>query len=141
MLRVLQFTCDKHEEPGTGVISDWYRKELLAQARAEFDGLLLKLSKQHAKDWSTYDYFPLHGGKHSGIYELRFTADKKEYRPLCFLLPPTEFGGSDLDVLVLLIGAYKKGKTWTPQNARDSAVERKKLALANRSILHEYDYF
>jgi hypothetical protein len=100
---------------------------------------LRDLSKVRAKEWSATDYAAL-SGKHSGIYELRFTADKKEYRPLGFLLPPADVGYANLDVLALLIGAYKKMGVWTPTAARDTAVERKKLVLADRSLLHDYSY-
>jgi hypothetical protein len=142
MLRVLQFTTERHrtaEEKKSGVIAEWCKKELSAKARAEFDGLLRQLSKYRAKDWSINDYKPL-TGKHAGIYELRFKADKKEYRPLGFLLPPADVGSADLDVLVLLIGACKKMITWTPHDARDTAVSRKKSVLADRSILHDYKF-
>lgn len=141
MLRVMQFTAAKHRGAGAGgVIADWYRKDLLPQARVAFDDLLRDLSKFRAADWSPTDYFPLSGGKYSGIYELRFTADKKEYRPLGFILPPAPVGSKDLDVLVLLVGAFKKMGIWTPHGARDTAVDRKKLVLADRSILHEYKF-
>ena len=140
MLRIVQFTTARHREAGTGgVIAEWYRKDLSAQARAEFDGLLRRLSKYRAKDWNINDYKPL-TGKHAGIYELRFKADKREYRPLGFVLPAADVGSADLDVLVLLIGAYKKMVTWTPHDARDTAISRKKEALADRSILYEYNF-
>jgi hypothetical protein len=140
MLRVMQFAADKHRERGEGgVISDWYRKELLPQARLRFDDLLRDLEKLRAKEWSPVDFFPLTGA-HSGISELRFTADKKEYRPLGLLLPPADIGGANLDVLVLLVGAYKKMGLWTPHGARDTAVGRRKLVLADRKLLYDYHY-
>ncbi len=137
---MLQFTTERHRTAGEGgVITEWYRKDLSAHAQAEFDGLLRQLSKYRAKDWNVNDYKPL-TGKHAGIYELRFKADKREYRPLGFMLPPADVGSVDLDVLVLLIGAYKKMISWTPHDARDTAVSRKKSALADRSILHDYKF-
>jgi hypothetical protein len=70
------------------VITEWYKKELLAQARAEFDGLLRRLSKYRAKDWNVNDYKPL-TGKQAGLYELRFKADKRSIARLgSFYLQP-----------------------------------------------------
>lgn len=140
MLRVLQFALEKHREAGRGgVVSDWYKKELSVRARVEFDALLRGLSKLRAKDWHTGDYKPLTGNrKYSGVYELRFKEDKIQYRPLCFLLPPAEVGGADLDVLVLLIGAFKKSGNWMPREARETAGERMRDVLKNRSLVHEY---
>jgi len=141
----MQFTSARHREKKveegviTGVITEWWQKELLAQGRAEFDGLLRTLSKYRAKNWNPNDYAALLG-KHAGIYELRFKGDHRQYRPLGFLLPPAEVGSGELDVLVLLIGAYKKMGTWTPHDARDTAVDRKKQVLANRSLLHDYKF-
>ncbi len=89
MLRVLQFTTERHRAAGEGgVITEWYKKELLAQARAEFDGLLRRLSKYRAKDWNVNDYKPL-TGKQAGLYELRFKADKRSIARLgSFYLQP-----------------------------------------------------
>jgi hypothetical protein len=140
MLLVLQFTSEKHREARTGgVISDWYRKELSVRARVKFDALLRGLSKTRATNWSPTDYKPL-TTPHAGISELRFKDGGIEYRPLCFLLPPAEVGGAELDVMVLLIGAYKKMNKWTPFDARDTALARKKLVLSDRRLLHDYTF-
>lgn len=138
MLRVMEFTAAKHREKKKGgVVSDWYRKELSVRARQEFDDLLSDLGKLRAMKWNPNDFKPL-VGKHSSISELRFKMDGTEYRPLCFLLPVADVGGADLDVLVLLIGAYKKSGKWTPLDARDTAVDRKKYVLSDRSLIHDY---
>lgn len=138
MLRVMEFAADKHREAGKGgVVSDWYRKELSARVRQEFDGLLRDLGKFRAKEWLSKDFKPLTGA-HSGISELRFKMDGVEWRPLCFLLPSADVGGENLDVLVLLVGAFKKMGIWTPRGARDTAVRLKKQVLADRSVLHDY---
>jgi hypothetical protein len=142
MLRVMQFTLEKHREAGTGGdLSDWYRKDLSPTGRAEFDALLRTLAKMRAKDWTTGDYKPLKGNrKYAGVYELRFKQGGIQYRPLCFLLPQADVGGADLDVLVLLIGAYKKSETWTPREARETAGDRMKLVLQDRSLIHDYTW-
>src|SRR5688572_26921543 len=107
MIRFMQYRTRRNREAGEGgCISEWYRKEILsAKARAEFDRTLRDLMVVPARDWCRPDYDVLKG-KHSGLAEIRFTGDKREYRPLGFFLPGEE------GTFVLLIGAYKKMGKW-----------------------------
>lgn len=92
-----------------GAIADWY-KDLGIEAQAEFDNLLIELAATPRTTWNMPDFKPLG----DGIFELRFTAEKKKYRPLGYDGPgPHQF--------TILIGAYKKMRKWTPSEAVETA--------------------
>lgn len=57
-------------------------------------------------------------GQHAGLFEMRFTEAKIQYRPL-FCEGPSP------DAFTLLIGARKKNGNWTPLDARNTAVGRR----------------
>src|SRR5579884_2960212 len=60
----------------------------------------------------------------SEIGEIRSDFGNVEYRPLgC--------NGPEPDQFTIVIGAYKKGKVWTPANARKTAEDRRKELLRN----------
>jgi hypothetical protein len=57
-----------------------------------------------------------------GVGEIRSDFGNVEYRPLgC--------NGPAPDQFTILIGAYKKGKVWTPQDARKTAIRRRQELL------------
>jgi putative component of toxin-antitoxin plasmid stabilization module len=98
-----------------GEIADWCKDELSVEAQAEFDALLIELAAMPRSTWSMPDFKPLG----DGIFELRFKVSGKQYRPLGYDGPgPRQF--------TLLIGAYKKMKKWTPQDATKTAKKRRK---------------
>jgi len=136
MIRFMQYRLLRHRAATEGgCISDWYRKDIVsASARAEFDKTLRDLRILAAKDWSRPDYSAL-SGKHSGIGEIRFKGDKREYRPLGFFLT-----GDAQETFVILIGAHKKMGKWTPLEARDSAIERRKDVLRDRTYIGDYAF-
>jgi hypothetical protein len=66
-----------------------------------------------------------------GIGEIRSDFGNIEYRPLgC--------NGPGPDQFTVLIGAYKKGKVWTPADARKSAVRIRKELLKSPSRGNKY---
>jgi hypothetical protein len=66
-----------------------------------------------------------------GIGEIRSDFGNVEYRPLgC--------NGPGLDQFTILIGAYKKGKVWTPASARKSAVRIRKDLLKSPGRGNKY---
>jgi hypothetical protein len=71
-------------------------------------------------------------GAHSGVGELRFDRNKVEYRPLVF------FGPGAAEVTIL-IGCFKKGRVYNPRNAFDTALERRKDAIANPRRMNVWD--
>jgi hypothetical protein len=98
-----------------GMIAEWSGDVLGIEAQAEFDNLLIELAATPRASWGMPDFKPLGGG----IFEIRFKADGRQYRPLGYDGPgPHEF--------TVLVGAYKKMNRWTPPDARKTAVKRRK---------------
>jgi len=98
-----------------GFIAEWCKGELSVEAQAEFDNLVIDLAATPRASWSMPDFKPLG----DGIFELRFKAGGKQYRPL-------GYDGPGAHQFTILIGAYKKMKKWTPQDARKTATKRRK---------------
>jgi hypothetical protein len=68
----------------------------------------------------------------SGIGEIRSDFGNVEYRPLgC--------NGPGPDQFTVLIGAYKKGKVWTPQDARKTAAKIRSDLLNMPSRGNQYE--
>lgn len=97
-----------------GFITEWCG-ELDIDAQAEFDNLLIELAATPRASWGMPDFKPLG----AGIFELRFKSGGKQYRPL-------GYDGPDRNQFTILIGAYKKMQRWTPTDARNTAVKRRK---------------
>ena len=98
-----------------GSVAEWCRDELSVEAQAEFDNLLIELAAVPRSSWGMPDFKPFGGG----IFEIRFKADGKQYRPLGYDGPgPHQF--------TILIGAYKKMRKWTPLNAQETARKRRR---------------
>jgi phage-related protein len=115
---------------GRGVVTEWYHKELSKAAGAEFDDVLRYLAITPRDDWKRPEYAPLSGG----ISEVRFKADRKEFRPLgFFLLESRQY--------VLLIGASKKMKTYDPPDAKKTAARRMKEVVEGRARIRIYDQY
>ena len=67
-----------------------------------------------------------------GIGEVRSDYGNVEYRPLgC--------NGPQPDQFTIVIGAYKKGTVWTPQEARKTALKRRKELLQSPSRGEKYE--
>jgi phage-related protein len=100
------------------------------RARAEFDDVLRYLSVTPRERWNRPEYSPLS----DGISEIRFFADKIQYRPLGFFLMRA-------NQYVLLIGASKKMQTYTPRDAKNTASRRMKEILEGRARIQIYDQY
>lgn len=111
-------------------ISLWYEKDLQKAGQVEFHNMLRLLSVTPREQWTRPDYAPLSGG----IGEIRFKAGDLQHRPLgFFIIEEMQF--------VLLVGATKKMKIYTPKDAIETAKARRQIVLANRNRMIEYDKY
>jgi hypothetical protein len=79
--------------------------------------------------WSTRYFKALKG--YNGIYEIRFIVNNIQYRPLgCY--------GPDEKQFTILIGATKKGNRFNPANARELAMERRRMIHEDKRYACEY---
>ena len=124
---VAKWTFYDYVEGGQNPIENWYG-ELSDAGRFGFDALLKDRAKtDNHLEWGLK---PLQGeAKKLGVWELKFIADKKQYRILGV------FEASKR--AVLLIGCYHKGKVYTPPNALDTACKRAKKLTANKAGMCE----
>src|SRR5215216_4579569 len=90
---------------GRGVISDWY-KDIEPDAQDEFDDVLRDLAVTPRDLWvrPPYDTMTPEFG------EIRFFAGKKQHRVFGFFLEHT-------NQFIMLVGATKKGRNYTPRDA------------------------
>jgi hypothetical protein len=108
--------CSYTKPSGRDVIEDWYLKQS-ATVRAEFDETIRDLAQRPRSGWARPTFDLLHGKPYKGLGEVRFSADRVEWRPLGFF-------GPHAAQFTLLIGASKKGKIWSPHDARETAARR-----------------
>lgn len=79
--------------------------------------------------WERPHFAALRG--HKNIYEIIVKTKDRQYRPLgCF--------GPGPQIFTLLIGASKKGRVWSPANAKKTAEKRRQLIYKDRRYLDEY---
>jgi|SRR6266850_2921146 len=101
---------------GRNVIDDWY-KRLLRQEQSDFRALIRILAK--TRQWK-YPALKQLKGKYQGMDELRFTSERKEHRVIGLVWPnPQQF--------TMLIGCFHKQRVYTPANALDTALQRKRF--------------
>jgi hypothetical protein len=113
MLALWTFRC--YVSPnGRDMIEDWYGRQT-DQVQAAFDVAREYLVQRPRDEWRRPD-FDLLSGNMREIGEIRLKVDK-QYRILGFFGP----GRSDF---TLLIGASKKGKTYNPIKAMETALDR-----------------
>src|SRR6202035_4215807 len=87
MVLIMQFAQARHREAGDGgVMTDW-DQDLSKPVRAELRRVLGDLRIIPAARWCRPEYDTL-SGPHSGIGEVRFKKENKQWRPLGFFLPP-----------------------------------------------------
>jgi hypothetical protein len=115
---------------GRGVISDWYRKEIEPSAQSEFDDVLRFLAASPRELWVRPPYSPLT----PEFGEIRFKANRLEHRVFGFFLEGT-------NQYVMLVGATKKGKDYTPSDAKKNAPWYRTTVEANRRLMREYDEY
>lgn len=106
-------------EGGDHVFDLWYRT-LLPEAQAKFDTRIEYLRDTPAHQWNPK--CAKHLTDSDGIYEIRFHADRIQYRPLGF------FGPKRQD-FTLAFPATEKGDKFVPKDAIEHAETRKKIVL------------
>ena len=104
---------------GRNVIRHWVDRDVPVGAREEvrasIDSSLDLANTQKGFNLPTFDELV---GKHAGLIEMRFKVAKILFRPLICEGP----GESDA---TLLLGARKQNGSWTPHDARDTALGRR----------------
>lgn len=113
---------------GRGVISDWYKKDIEAEAQDEFDDVLRNLAVTPRDLWirPPYDTMTPEFG------EIRFFSNRLQHRVFGFFLEGT-------NQFIMLVGATKKGETYTPRDALKNTPWYKTTVLTNRKLLIKYD--
>jgi hypothetical protein len=112
---------------GRNVIQDWYAG-LLMRERTDFDAFIRLLAR--TAEWRYPDFRWLRGKKYRGLGEIRFESEKKEHRVIgYFNLVPRQY--------IMLIGCFHKQRIYTPANALDTALQRKKLIEQGEGTLRE----
>lgn len=117
---------------GNNLFNEWYEDDLSDEGRYQLDALLKNCSKiERLEHWLGFKRFLV--GKYSDqrIWELKFRADKREYRILGV------FHASERKQVVLLLGCYHKDKVYTPRSALDTAHKRAKRYKENGATLYE----
>ena len=111
---------------GRNVIDDWYTG-LLTQEQSDFKALLRILAK--TRQWPR-GAFKLLGRPYPGLGELRFESQKRALRVIgCFGPGPWQF--------TMLIGCFHKQRVYTPANALDTAMQRKRLLARREGSVRE----
>lgn len=114
---------------GRGVITEWYADDLTLEAQQEFDTILRFLAVTPRVLWTRPQYSPLT----PEISEIRFRANNLQHRPLGFFR-------SEAKQYIMVVGATKKGRLYTPREALSTAIDRKNRILTRRSLIRTYDY-
>ena len=116
---------------GKDVIRDWY-DEQASEVQAEFDVALSYLREQPPAQWVRPSFGTL-TGKCAGLGEIRFKANKVQYRPIGFF-------GPERMQFTLLLCAIEKGGKFIPKNTCDTAQKRKAIVLKNKERADECDF-
>lgn len=111
--------CDFSSSPGKNPIEDWV-KSLSEYAESLFWSILKTNKKVPIPiHWTQLRTLKGEAKKHR-LWELRFTADQKAYRVIGFFADTRKRA-------ILLIGCFHKQNVYTPPDAIDTAIKRKKL--------------
>lgn len=116
------------EEDGTSDVKKTY-DDGSNQLRARFLSKIVILSSLPMAEWHETYWKPLQGNC-SGLEELRFKADNVQQRPLGFRSGPNEF-------TILFWATKKSGDKFIPKSACKIALERKEIALRDRTRTHD----
>lgn len=111
---------------GENVIDAWLRGLTAShpmKVRARLDAKVTNLQQMRRNDWGDL-IGPMKGREWHKIFELRFTFQNVQYRPLLCHVP-------DEQAITLLVGATEKGGQILPRQARDQAQERRVLIESN----------
>lgn len=108
----------------------WY-DDLPVKAQARLDKILEHFRDSPHTAWGSTYFFPLTGL--DGIFEIRFTVNNIQYRPLgCFGPAKNEF--------TFLIGAKEIGDAFVPNKAPDIAMGRRKEILVDPKKTNECNF-
>jgi hypothetical protein len=111
---------------GRNLIADWYAR-LLRQEQSDFMVLIRILA--NTRQWPRGAYRPL-GKQYSGLGELRFTSERKEHRVIgCF--------GPAAGQFTMLVGCFHKQRVYTPANALDTAIQRRRFLERGEGSVRE----
>ena len=114
---------------GTLPVSEWYEKlSPRNKAKAKrFIGIARKLERLEMPDFKS-----LRGKKFKGLLEARWRGDNKvPHRIFCY--------ASSGRQVIFLCGCTHKGNRYTPTNARETAVKRRKEIQDERASTRELD--
>lgn len=107
---------------GRDQIAKWYFGQSAA-AQAAFDTVKEYLEQRERDHWLRPEFDKL-SGRYKDLGELRFEVANVQYRPLgCFGPARAEF--------TILVGATKKGRIYSPRDALETALKRRKEVLQN----------
>ncbi|MDX2205659.1 MAG: type II toxin-antitoxin system RelE/ParE family toxin [Hyphomicrobiaceae bacterium] len=112
------------------MIKKWYDDQT-ASVQAAMDAVKEYLEQRPREQWRRPEFDKL-SGRYSDLGEFRFKVGNVEYRPLGF------FGPSRAD-FTILIGASKKGRNYTPKDALETALKRRKEVLGDMSRSKPYE--
>lgn len=112
---------------GRGVISDWY-KDIEPEAQDDFDDLLRNLAVTPRELWIR----PVYDAMTPEFGEIRFFAAKVQHRVFGFFMENT-------NQYIMLVGATKKGKNYTPREALTRTPWYKTSVLADKRLIKPYD--
>jgi hypothetical protein len=127
MGKALWVFMERTTPSGRGVISDWYEKDIESEAQDDFDDILRNLAVTPRDLWvrPAYDTMTPEFG------EIRFFANKLQHRVFGFFLEGT-------NQFVMLVGATKKGKNYTPRDALTRTPWYKTTVLTDRKLMRPY---
>jgi hypothetical protein len=113
---------------GVDAFEEWLEGQKDVDAEERIRAIIRRMTV--TKQWTRPYFDAIHGHKY--IHEIIVKGKDKQYRPLgCFGPGPQTF--------TLLVGATKKGKVWTPPNAKETAERRRKLVFEDKRR-HSDDY-
>jgi phage-related protein len=111
---------------GRNMIADWHAR-LLRQEQSDFIALIRILAK--TRQWKDPAFKQLKG-KYQGMDELRFTSERKAHRVIGFVWPSSQ-------QFTMLIGCFHKQRVYTPANALDTALQRRKFLEQGKGSVRE----
>ena len=117
---------------GSNEITDWYAA-LGEEEREVFDGFLKALSK--TRKLGEPDVKKLKGRQNRGLFELRFTAERKEHRVLGGYGPE----GADHG-FIMLIGCTHEQKIYSPPSAFETARKRMSQIKSGLAAVKEHEH-
>jgi hypothetical protein len=114
-------------QDGSDVIKDWY-DSAESQTRGAFRSKLQYLGRIDKLQWRR-PVFDTLSGDCDGLWEIRFEANGKPWRPLGFFQGTSTF--------TLVICATKNGRRWIPSNACSVGLNRKAEILHDAERCHD----